>query len=55
MVYRTSELLSYAILLNAISEASIGDLAGNPGQDLEDLNFPPESVNNPGAGAIYKH
>ena len=55
MVYRTSERLSYAILLNAISEASIGDLAGNPGQDLEDLNFPPESVNNPGAGAIYKH
>ncbi|MBQ9725179.1 MAG: LysM peptidoglycan-binding domain-containing protein [Neisseriaceae bacterium] len=54
MVYRTSERLSYAILLNAISEASIGDLAGNPGQDLEDLNFPPESVNNPGAGAIYK-
>ncbi|MBQ9182388.1 MAG: LysM peptidoglycan-binding domain-containing protein, partial [Neisseriaceae bacterium] len=38
MVYRTSERLSYAILLNAISEASIGDLAGNPGQDLEDLN-----------------
>lgn len=55
MVYRTSERLAYAILLNATSEASIGDLVGNPGQDLEDLNFPPETVNNPGAGAIYKH
>lgn len=55
MVYRTSERLAYAILLNATSEASIGDLVGNPGQDLEDLNFPPETVNNPGAGSIYKH
>ena len=55
MVYQTSDRISYAILMNSTTEASIGDLAGNPGQDLEDLNFPPESVNNPGAGSIYKH
>lgn len=55
MVYMTSERLAYAILINPTIEASIGDLAGNPGQDLEDLNFPPEVAVNQGAGAIYKH
>ncbi|MBP5790174.1 MAG: LysM peptidoglycan-binding domain-containing protein [Neisseriaceae bacterium] len=55
MVYMTSERISYAILMNTTSEASIGDLAGNPGQDLEDLNFPPETALNQGAGAIYNH
>ena len=55
MVYMTSDRISYALLMNSTSEASIGDLAGNPGQDLEDLNFPPEVAVNQGAGAIYKH
>ena len=55
MVYMTSERLAYAILINPTIEASIGDLAGNPGQDLEDLNFPPEAALNQGAGAIYNH
>lgn len=53
MVYMTSDRISYAILMNTTTEASIGDLAGNPGQDLEDLNFPPEVT--PEGSAIYKH
>ncbi|MBR0128362.1 MAG: peptidoglycan-binding protein LysM, partial [Neisseriaceae bacterium] len=56
MVYMTSDRIAYALLINTTNEASIGDLAGNPGQDLEDLNFPPEVASDGAAGAaIYKH
>ncbi|MCL5865785.1 LysM peptidoglycan-binding domain-containing protein [Neisseria meningitidis] len=37
MVYRTSEHLSSAIILENISDISIGDTAANPGQDLDNM------------------
>ena len=37
MVYRTSEHLSSAIILENISDISIGDTAANPGRDLENM------------------
>ncbi|HFC6814776.1 TPA: LysM peptidoglycan-binding domain-containing protein [Neisseria meningitidis] len=37
MVYRTSEHLSSAIILENISDISVGDTAANPGQDLDNM------------------
>ena len=37
MVYRTSEHLSSAIILENISDISVGDTAANPGRDLENM------------------
>lgn len=37
MVYRTSEHLSSAIILENISDISIGDTAANPGRDLDNM------------------
>ncbi|HGG8681179.1 TPA: LysM peptidoglycan-binding domain-containing protein [Neisseria meningitidis] len=41
MVYRTSEHLSSAIILENISDISVGDTAANPGRDLD--NIPDQS------------
>ncbi|ADZ00655.1 TPA: LysM peptidoglycan-binding domain-containing protein [Neisseria meningitidis] len=37
MVYRTSEHLSSAIILENISDISVGDTAANPGRDLDNI------------------
>lgn len=37
MVYRTSEHLSSAIILENISDISVGDTAANPGRDLDNM------------------
>lgn len=37
MVYRTSEHLSSAIILENISDISVGDTAANPGHDLDNI------------------
>lgn len=37
MVYRTSEHLSSAIILENISDISVGDTASNPGRDLDNI------------------
>ncbi len=37
IVYRTSEHLSSAIILENISDISVGDTAANPGRDLENM------------------
>ncbi|MBR7059012.1 MAG: LysM peptidoglycan-binding domain-containing protein [Neisseriaceae bacterium] len=46
MVYLTSDNLSYAVLIDSTNEVTIGDVASNPGLDLEDINIPPEKVVN---------
>ena len=46
MVYLTSDNLSYAVLIDSTNEITVGDIASNPGLDLEDINMPPEKVVN---------
>lgn len=37
MIYRTSENLSYALIIESNTNINLGDIASNPGLDLEDL------------------
>ncbi|MDO5687075.1 MAG: LysM peptidoglycan-binding domain-containing protein [Neisseria sp.] len=37
MVYSSSDHLSYAIIINVRNEVTLGDIASNPGYDLEDF------------------
>lgn len=46
MVYLVSDHLAYAVIIGVTNEVTLGDIASNPGQDLEDMDIAREYAPN---------